>query len=150
MRHGCLFAASISALCVAAGSAQTPTHELRLAPEHVHWGYYDARLKPVLHVASGRSFPRRDDGRGRPAAAALAGVTEAEIPEALKLVEQRVTERGPGAHPMTGPIYIDGAEPGDTLEIRIVGDRVPAQLRRQRVQPGGGVLPDEFPYASSS
>ena len=50
----------------------------------------------------------------------LAGATEAEIPEALKRVEQAVTERGPGAHPMTGPIYIDGAQPGDTLEIHIL------------------------------
>ena len=37
MRHGFLFAASISVLYVAVVSAQTPTHELRLAPEHVHW-----------------------------------------------------------------------------------------------------------------
>ena len=26
---------------------------------------------------------------------------------------------GPGAHPLTGPIYVTGAEPGDSLEVRI-------------------------------
>src|SRR2546427_13190498 len=29
------------------------THELKLLPENVHWGYYDAAVKPVLRVASG-------------------------------------------------------------------------------------------------
>ena len=31
-----------------------------------------------------------------------------------------MTERGPGAHPMTGPIFVEGAEPGDTLEVRVL------------------------------
>ena len=50
----------------------------------------------------------------------LAGVAESEIPDSLKAVELGVTDRGPGAHPMTGPIFVEGAEPGDTLEIRII------------------------------
>src|SRR2546425_9533731 len=29
------------------------THELKLLPENVHWGYYDAAVKPVLRVNSG-------------------------------------------------------------------------------------------------
>jgi len=148
MRHGCLFAASISVLCVAAGSAQTPTHELRLAPEHVHWGYYDARLAPVLHVASGDRVRVETMVAGGLRRLRLSGVTEAEIPESLKLVEQRVTERGPGAHPMTGPIYIDGAQPGDTLEIRVVAIEFLHNFGVNAFSPGGGVLPDEFPYAS--
>ena len=28
-------------------------YELKLLPENVHWGYYDASVKPVLRVASG-------------------------------------------------------------------------------------------------
>ena len=32
---------------------QPRTHELALAPEHVHWGYYDSRVAPVLRIASG-------------------------------------------------------------------------------------------------
>jgi len=52
MRSGLSFAAATAALYVAAVMAQTPTHELRITPERVHWGYYDARLAPVLHVAS--------------------------------------------------------------------------------------------------
>jgi acetamidase/formamidase len=66
----------------------------------------------------------------------------------LKLVEQRVTERGPGVHPMTGPIYIDGAQPGDTLEVRIVAIEFLHNFGVNAFSPGGGVLPDDFPYAS--
>jgi len=39
------------------------------------------------------------------------GVREEEIPDALKVVENTVKERGPGAHPLTGPVWIEGAEP---------------------------------------
>ena len=33
--------------------AQSRTHDLKLTPQNIHWGYYDARLAPVLHIASG-------------------------------------------------------------------------------------------------
>ena len=50
----------------------------------------------------------------------LAGVPESEIPDSLKRVESSVTDRGPGAHPLTGPIFVEGAEPGDVVEVRIL------------------------------
>jgi hypothetical protein len=101
--------------------AQTPrVHELPLAPEHVHWGYYDARLAPALRVASGDRVRVETMVAGGLQRLRLAGVPETDIPQSLKTVEQRVTERGPGAHPMSGPIFVETAAPGDTLEVRIV------------------------------
>src|SRR4029077_10472709 len=76
-----------------------------------------------------------------------AGVKEDEIPEALKVVERTVTERGPGAHPMTGPIFVEGAEPGDVLEVRILGFEFLHPYGVSGFRPGSGTLPDEFPYA---
>jgi acetamidase/formamidase len=104
MSRRLLLAAQILVLSVAAIDAQSTTHELRLTPEHVHWGYYDAKLAPVLRMASGDRVRVETMVAGGLQRLRLAGATEAEIPESLKLVEQRVTERGPGAHPMTGPI----------------------------------------------
>jgi acetamidase/formamidase len=128
--------------------AQTPrTHELPLAPEHVHWGYYDARLTPALRVASGDRVRVETMVAGGLQRLRLAGATEAEIPESLKLVEQRVTERGPGAHPMSGPIFVEGAEPGDTLEIRIVAIEFLHDFGVNAFSPSGGVLSDDYPYA---
>ncbi len=149
MRRWCLLVVWFGLLSVAAVAvvvAQTPTRELRLTPENVHWGYYDSRVAPVLHVAPGDRVQVETMVAGGLQRLRLAGATEAEIPESLKQVEQRVTERGPGAHPMTGPIYVDGAQPGDTLEIRIVAIDFLHNFGVNAFSPGTGVLPDEYPY----
>jgi acetamidase/formamidase len=140
----CLLIAAIAQIA----HAQAPrTHDLPLAPDHVHWGYYDARLPPALRVASGDRVRVETMVAGGLQRLRLAGVAEAEIPESLKVVERLVTERGPGAHPMSGPIFVEGAEPGDTLEIRIVAIEFLHPFGVNAFSPGGGVLPDDFPYA---
>src|SRR2546427_9872884 len=102
-------------------SQSSRTHELKLVPENVHWGYYDAAVKPVLRVASGDTIRVETMvARGLQRLRAV-GVQEQEIPSALKAVEEGVKERGPGAHPLTGPIWVEGAAPGDTLEWRLLG-----------------------------
>src|SRR5262252_4877698 len=136
-----------SVIGVSAG-AQTPrTHDLPLNPAHIHWGYYDARLAPALHVAPGDRVRVETMVAGGLQRLRLAGAPEAEIPESLKAVERQVTERGPGAHPMSGPIFVEGAEPGDTLEIRIVAIEFLHLFGVNAFSPGGGVLPDDYPYA---
>src|SRR6266567_3681158 len=115
-----VFARAGMILAVAA-SAKAETHELKLTPANVHWGYYDARLKPVLKIASGDSVRVETMVAGGLERLKLAGVSDAEIPDSLKRIEKSVTDRGPGVHPLTGPIYVDGAGPGDVLEVRILG-----------------------------
>jgi len=147
-RHTVALSCAILTAGVAAVRSQAPrVHELPLTPEHVHWGYYDARLVPVLRVASGDRVRVETMVAGGLQRLRLAGVTDADIPESLKVVEQRVTERGPGAHPMSGPIFIETAAPGDTLEVRIVAIEFLHDFGVNAFSPGGGVLPDEFPYA---
>jgi acetamidase/formamidase len=140
------------ALLMTAGFLAWPqaarTRELKLLPENVHWGYYDAAVKPVLRVAAGdtirvETMVARGVQRLR-----AAGVPEQEIPDSLKAVENAVTERGPGAHPLTGPIWIDGAEPGDTLEVKINGFEFLHPYGVSGFVPNNGTLPDEFPYVA--
>ena len=76
-----------------------------------------------------------------------AGVPESDIPETLKAVEAAVTERGPGVHPLTGPIWIEGAEPGDVLEVRMLGFEFLHPYGVTGFIPGSGTLPDDFPYS---
>ena len=138
----------LSLCCLTVLGAQAPrVHELTLTPAHVHWGYYDAKVTPALRMASGDRVRVETMVAGGLQRLRLAGVTEAEIPDALKAVEQTVTERGPGAHPMTGPIYVEGAEPGDTLEVRILAIGFLHNFGVNAFSPGGGVLPDDYPYA---
>jgi acetamidase/formamidase len=122
------------------------THDLKLLPENVHWGYYDAAVKPVLRVASGDTIRIETMlARGLPRLIA-AGVADGEIPNALKVVENTVKERGPGAHPMTGPIWVEGAEPGDVLEIKILDFEFLHPYGVSGFIPGNGTLPEDFPY----
>ena len=138
---------SIALMALGSGAhAQSRSHELKLEPKNVHWGYYDAKVPPVLHIASGdivrvETMVARGLERVR-----LAGVREDEIPQSLKVVEENVKTRGPGAHPMTGPIFIDGAEPGDSLEIHIQTIEFLHPWGVTAFLPGGGTLPDDFPY----
>ena len=122
-------------------------HELKLTPQNVHWGYYDATLKPVLRVASGDTIRVETMVAGGLGRLRAAGVQDSEIPEALKTVEAAVTERGPGVHPLTGPIWVEGAEAGDVLEVRIVGFEFLHPYGVTGFIPGSGTLPDEFPYS---
>jgi acetamidase/formamidase len=48
---------------------------------------------------------------------------------------------------MTGPIFVDGAEPGDTLDVRILAIEFLHPFGVVTFNPGSGVLPDDFPYA---
>ena len=126
---------------------QSRTHELKLVPENVHWGYYDAKVKPVLRINPGdtvrvETMVARGIDRLK-----LAGVPDEQIPESLKAVERVVTDRGPGAHPMTGPIYVEGAQPGDSLEVKILGIEYLHPYGVSGFIPGSGTLPDDFPYA---
>ena len=131
----------------ALASLRAETHELKLAPANIHWGYYDARIAPVLKIASGDTVRVETMVAGGLERVQQAGVTESEIPDSLKQVERNVKDRGPGAHPLTGPIYVEGAEPGDVLEVRILGFEFLHPFGVTGFLPGSGGLPDDFPYA---
>ena len=130
----------------ALGQSRQP-HELRLTPQNVHWGYYDATLKPVLRIASGDSIRAETMVAGGLGRLRAAGVADSEIPDTLKAVEAAITERGPGVHPLTGPVWVEGAEPGDVLEVRIVSFEFLHPYGVTGFIPGSGTLPDEFPYS---
>ena len=128
--------------------AQAPkVHELTVAPERIHWGYYDARVKPVLRVASGDRVNVETMIAGGLTRLRMLKVPDSDIPKQLLAVEAAITDRGPGAHPMTGPIYVEGAEPGDTIEVRILSIGFLHDYGINAFAPGGGTIPDDFPYA---
>ena len=128
-------------------SGQSKTHDLKLIPQNVHWGYYDAKVKPVLRINSGDSVRVETMVARGVERLRLAGAKEEEIPASLKAVEEAVKDRGPGPHPMTGPIYVENAETGDSLEVKIQNIEFLHPYGIAAFLPGGGTLPDDFPYA---
>jgi acetamidase/formamidase len=43
----------------------------------------------------------------------------------LRDIVSQVTDRGPGGHILTGPVFVEGAEPGDVLEVKVLSIELP-------------------------
>jgi acetamidase/formamidase len=135
-------------LPAAARSQQPTTHQLPLTPANVHWGYFDAKVAPVLRIRPGDRVSFQTmvaRGLERPR---LAGMRDDQFHPTELAIEAGVRERGPGAHPLTGPIWVEGAEPGDALEVRIERIDLLTGWGVSGFLPGGGTVPDDFPYGA--
>ena len=118
-----LGALAIGFAAVSAAAAQSPrTHRLEATPDTVAYGYYWSEAKPALRVASGDIVDVDTLLTNSPTGLSRAGVADDRIQSSLKRIVAEVTgdRRGPGGHILTGPIYVEGAEPGDVLEVKIL------------------------------
>jgi acetamidase/formamidase len=118
--------------------------ELKATPKTIVWGYYSAAAKPVLTIHSA-DVVRIENVWGNPALLEEAGLPHDQVPDALRAIYKEVTDRGPGNHLLTGPIFVEGAEPGDVLEVRILKLELTAPFAFNNFRPGAGFLPDDFP-----
>lgn len=132
---------------VAAGSAEAATYTLHAAPATVAWGYYDAKAKPVLMVKSGDTVVIDTLITNSPSRLEENGVKPADVQQSLREVYDQVKDKGPGGHILTGPVAIEGAEPGDTLEIRIQKIDLAIPYAYNGFRYGVGVLTDDYPYS---
>ena len=117
---GCGVLACAAGLAV---HAQSPrTHRLEATPDTVAYGYYWADAKPALRIASGDIIDVDTLLTNSPTGLQRAGVSDDKIQSSLKRIVVEVTgdRRGPGGHILTGPVYVDGALPGDALEVKIL------------------------------
>jgi acetamidase/formamidase len=114
-------------LLVAAATlgAQRPapkTHRLEATPSTIAYGYYWADATPALRIASGDIIDVDTLLTNTPAGLERAGLPPARIQDSLRKIVTDVTgdRRGPGGHILTGPVFVEGAEPGDALEVKIL------------------------------
>ncbi len=120
---------------------------LKPTPKTVAWGYYDAKAAPVLRVKSGDTVEIQTLITSSPKRLEDAGVPAAQVEQSLRDITTQVTEKGPGGHILTGPVYIEDAQPGDVLEIRILKIKPAIPYAYNGFGPGRGYLPDDFPYS---
>jgi acetamidase/formamidase len=139
-----LFATLLTTVILA---QQPSTFKLKASPKTVVWGYYSAKAPPALRVVSGDTVEIETLITNSPARLEAAGVAPDQIEPSLRAIYKEVTDKGPGGHILTGPVYIEGAEPGDTLEVRIQAIRLAIPYAYNGFRPGSGFLPDEFPYS---
>jgi len=128
------------------GVGEPRVHVLEPSPKTVHISFFDASLPPVLRVASG-DVVRLKTASGNPRYYESLGVPRERIPSELYAVYEGVEGAGRSDHTLTGPIHVEGAEPGDTLEVRILKIDLWLPIAGQGFVPGRGVLPEDFPFA---
>jgi acetamidase/formamidase len=119
---------SCAGVVTLAGQTRAPkTHRLEATPATVAVGYYWSEAKPALRIASGDIIDVDTLLTNNPNGLARAGVPDDKIQASLKAIVAEVTgdRRGPGGHILTGPVYVEGAEPGDALEVRILSIDLP-------------------------
>ena len=106
--------------------AQT-VHQLPATPSTVAYGYYWSQAKPAIHVKSGDFVDVETMLTNTPTGLERIGVKPADVPQALRDIVAQDTGalRGPGGHILTGPIYVEGADSGDVLEVRIKSITLP-------------------------
>lgn len=141
MRTALLLLASTSLF-----AAQAPLH-LAATSKTVTWGHYCACDKPVLTIRPGQTVVMDTVLTNSPSGLARNGVPEDQIEPDLKEIYANVprADRGPGGHILTGPIYVTGAEPGDTLAVHIVKIAGRINYAYNSFGPRSGFLPQFFP-----
>lgn len=118
-----------------------PTHhELHSSPQTVHWGFFDAALPPVLTVASGDRVTLHCVS-GAPED--MPGAPLEVLPE-LRAIHDQIKPRMRG-HILTGPVAVQGAMPGDMLEVRVIDVALRQDWGYNVQRPLLGTLPEDFP-----
>ena len=112
-------------------------HLLPATMETTQWGWFNNAQPPVLHVNSGDTIVFETMMHSHNQV-----VPGATIEQIKKL---RTDFPGRGPHTLTGPVYIEGAEPGDVLRVRI-NKIVPRAYATNFNVPGMfGEFPSKFP-----
>lgn len=120
-------------------SQKNKTFILPATPATTQWGFFDTSHPRVLTIHSGDTVVietmAASDNMVVPGGANIKQIIQ---------MSHEVPNRGP--HTLTGPIYVDGAQPGDVLKIHI-NKIVPRPYASNDIVPGKGLFPKEFPHS---
>jgi acetamidase/formamidase len=127
-------------------------HRIGCGPETVHWGYLWGAAEPILRVKPGERVTidtvsheglLADQGDPLSFHARFGIRPEAVLADAVAIYT-KVQHSGLGPHVVSAPVWVEGAEPGDTLAVHILEatPRTPYGVNSMRANRGG--LPDEF------
>src|SRR5262245_47167728 len=113
--------ALLPAVAAAQGAPAAPqVHRLVASPRTVAFGHYDPKSEPVLRIHSGDVVDVSTMLTNSPMGLERMGLPAAEVQPELRAIYEDVTDRGPGGHILTGPIWVEGAQPGDALEVKFL------------------------------
>lgn len=110
-------------------------------PDTVHWGFFDAKIEPVLTVDSG----------DRVVMSSVSGTPDLlppgpfTIPPALPAIHAANGSQRFFGHMCTGPVSVRGAKPGHVLQVDIEAIELHYDWGYNVIRPLAGALPDDFP-----
>ena len=156
-RHTLPLVVAASSFAVACGGtaavktapAPAAQHRLMPSPSTVAWGYYDAAATPVLRVKSGEIVEIGTLITSNPTRLEAAGVKPADVEQSLRDIYTENRPHGPGGHILTGPVYVEGADSGDVLEVRIRSVELVIPYAYNSFGPRSGFLPEDFGYSKT-
>ena len=137
------------------GAGLGADHFVPSRPETVVWGWFPIERDPVLTIQSGETvridtLTHAGATQNQEPVAYLSGlgVGPEDIPEDVldfwASREGRPRE-GRSGHIITGPVYIDGAEPGDMLEVEILDVSTRVNWGINNTSATGGVFSTGYP-----
>lgn len=123
---------------------------LRSTPETVSWGWIAANRPPVLRVKSGQivrvdtvTHQGLNTDKNPVAFFGAAGIAPGEVlPDAAEIYRNVKRGDGAGPHILTGPVYVEGSQPGDMLEARVLDVAIRVPYGVNSTGPGWGAVPD--------
>ena len=118
-------------------------HRLEASPDTVHWGYFDAALKPLVTIDV-RRHRHHLDGLRRAGAAAEAGLRAHGAARAAGDPHRACRRSSPARTSCTGPVAVRGAKAGQVLEVRIKDIQLHYDWGYNAIRPLAGALPDDF------
>jgi acetamidase/formamidase len=128
----------------ASAAAQTApkTYEIKATPTTTFYRFLDAATPPVVTINSG-DIVKLETATGTPGYFERLGVPRDKIPAELYETFKGVDDNARRDHTLTGPIYVTGAEPGDSIEIRLRAIDVRLPIGGQGIG-GNAALAGEF------
>jgi acetamidase/formamidase len=138
------------AVALPAAAQQKPDVRIPSTSQTVIRGHLPANLPPIARVKPGQlveidtlSHQGVNTKDGPVEFFAKGGVkSEDVLKDAVDIYANVKIPAGMGTHVLTGPVYIEGTEPGDMLEVRIVDVRHRVPYGVNASNKGTGVLPD--------
>ena len=121
-------------------SKEPVTHSLKPTPQTVHWGHFDAALPPVLKIASGDRV-QVETVTGLPEQMPQSGFTVPADVQAIHATHKPYL----GPHILCGPVWVEGAQPGDVLQVDIESVACREDWGFNLIAPLRGSLPEDFP-----
>src|ERR1700724_752137 len=118
------------------------THRLDPPPDPVHWGYFDAKLKPLITIDPGDTVVIST------VSGALGYLPQANfglvVPDPVREIHSSGKAKVGVPHSPTRPVAVRGAKAGQVLEVRIKAVELHTNWGYNFIRPLFGALPNDF------